>query len=73
MDFRSRLAAARFWSARRTALLCFPGLGLQLPFSPAAFPGAGSKPGQQVCALESLRRDAPDFGARVLRAGEVFA
>jgi hypothetical protein len=43
------LAAARFWSSRRTDLLCFPAFGRQLPFSPAAFPPTGSNPGQQCC------------------------
>lgn len=43
------LAAARFWSWRRTDLLCLPALGRQLPFSPAAFPRCGSNPGQQCC------------------------
>jgi hypothetical protein len=43
------LAAAALWSARRTDFFCLPGFGLQLPFSPAALPGVGSKPGQQCC------------------------
>lgn len=43
------LAAARFWSWRRTDLLCLPALGRQLPFSPAALPRTGSNPGQQCC------------------------
>jgi hypothetical protein len=45
--FSSLLAAAAFWSARLTAADFFPGLGLQLPSSRGAFPGTGSKPGQQ--------------------------
>jgi hypothetical protein len=58
--FSSRLAAARFWSALRTALLCFPGLGWQLPFSPEALPGVGSNPGQQCWVLDGFLRPPVD-------------
>jgi hypothetical protein len=52
-------------------LLCLPGVGLQLPFSPAAFPGAGSNPGQQVWAVDGLRRrDDADFAARPVLASD---
>lgn len=51
------LAAAAFWSARRTGFGCRPALGLQLPFSPAAVPGVGSNPGQQCWEVEGLRLD----------------
>jgi hypothetical protein len=49
--FWSLLAAADLWVARFVALLCLPGMGLQLPFWRGALPGTGSKPGQQreVC------------------------
>ena len=52
--FASLLAAAAFWSALRTDLFCLPGLGWQLPFSPADLPGVGSKPGQQCWAEEGF-------------------
>jgi hypothetical protein len=42
------------WSARRTDFFCVPCFGLQLPFSPAALPRVGSKPGQQCCAEEGF-------------------
>jgi hypothetical protein len=48
------LAAAAFWSALRTDFFCLPGFGWQLPFSPADFPGVGSKPGQQWLAVEGF-------------------
>jgi len=45
--FSSFEAAAVFWVARRVALVCLPGVGLQLPLVPGFLPGVGSKPGQQ--------------------------
>ena len=62
--FWSLLAAAAFWSAWRTDFFCLPGLGSQLPFSPAALPGVGSKPGQQCWADEGF------FLAGDFRAGD---
>jgi hypothetical protein len=44
------LAAAAFWAPLRWLGVRFF-LGLQLPFSPCALPGVGSKPGQQALAL----------------------
>ncbi|MGF7182311.1 hypothetical protein HDF11_003835 [Tunturiibacter psychrotolerans] len=55
--FSSLLAAAAFWSARFTAADFFPGFGLQLPFSPGAFPATGSNPGQH----RELRFASEDF------------
>jgi hypothetical protein len=45
--FSSLLAAAAFWVARLVALVCLPGLGLQLPLVPGVLPGVGSNPDQQ--------------------------
>jgi hypothetical protein len=69
--FSSLLAAAAFWSARFTAADFFPGFGLQLPFSPGAFPATGSNPGQHRelrFALEDFLEEGKVVFEEVFRA-----
>ncbi len=63
-------AAAALESAFFSEEVCLA-LGLQLPFSPAALPGVGSKPGQQVCSLDDFFEGV--FFAEVFFAGVFFA
>lgn len=49
----SLLAAAAFWSPFFSDVVALF-FGLQLPCSPCALPGVGSKPGQQWLALDDF-------------------
>ncbi len=71
--FSSLLAAAVFWVAFLVALLCSPGTGLQLPFSPGVVPGVCSKPGQQVSAPLFFAAFLAVFLAAVFLAGVFVA